>query len=162
MPGKVWKYGDNVDTDLLAPGVYMKGPTTELAKHCLEAIDLEFAPNVQPGDVIVAGRNFGIGSSREQAAEVLVLLGVKAVIAKSFGGIFYRNAFNLGLLALVADAEADLEAGHELDIDPATGTITNMTTGVQIAAEPVPQPLRRIVAAGGLVPYLEQKLEKHA
>ena len=162
MPGTVWKYGDNVDTDLLAPGIYMKGPMAELATHCLEAIDLEFAPNVQPGDVIVAGRNFGIGSSREQAAEVLVLLGVKAVIARSFGGIFYRNAFNLGLLALVADAEADIEAGHELDLDLANGTITNMTTGVQIAADPVPEHLRRIVAAGGLVPYLEQKLEKHA
>ncbi|WP_339856639.1 3-isopropylmalate dehydratase small subunit [uncultured Nisaea sp.] len=162
MSGKAWKYGDNVDTDLLAPGAYMKGPVEELAKHCLEAIDLEFAPNVQPGDVIVAGRNFGIGSSREQAAEVLVLLGVKAVIAKSFGGIFYRNAFNLGLLALVADAEADVEAGHALDLDPASGTITNITTGAQIAAEPVPEHLRRIVAAGGLVPYLEQKLEKHS
>ena len=162
MSGKAWKYGDNVDTDLLAPGAYMKGPVEELAKHCLEAIDLEFASNVQPGDVIVAGRNFGIGSSREQAAEVLVLLGVKAVIAKSFGGIFYRNAFNLGLLALVADAEADIEAGHELDLDPASGTITNTTTGAQIAAEPVPEHLRRIVAAGGLVPYLEQKLEKHS
>ncbi|MEP2285451.1 MAG: 3-isopropylmalate dehydratase small subunit [Nitratireductor sp.] len=162
MTGKAWKYGDNVDTDLLAPGVYMKGPVAELAKHCLEAIDLEFASNVRPGDVIVAGRNFGIGSSREQAAEVLVLLGVKAVIAKRFGGIFYRNAFNLGLLALVADAEADVEAGHELDLDPASGTITNITTGAQIAAEPVPEHLRRIVAAGGLVPYLEQKLEKHS
>lgn len=162
MSGRAWKYGDNVDTDLLAPGVYMKGPVEELAKHCLEAIDIEFAPNVQTGDVIVAGRNFGIGSSREQAAEVLVLLGVKAVIAKSFGGIFYRNAFNLGLLALVADAEADIEAGHILDLDPASGTITNLTTGAQIAAEPVPEHLRRIVAAGGLVPYLEQKLEKHS
>lgn len=162
MSGKAWKYGDDVDTDLLAPGAYMKGPVEELAKHCLEAIDLEFAPNVQPGDVIVAGRNFGIGSSREQAAEVLVLLGVKAVIAKSFGGIFYRNAFNLGLLALVADADADVEAGHELELDPATGIVTNVTTGARIAAEPVPEHLRRIVAAGGLVPYLEQKLEKHS
>lgn len=162
MSGKAWKYGDDVDTDLLAPGAYMKGPVDELAKHCLEAIDLEFAANVQPGDVIVAGRNFGIGSSREQAAEVLVLLGVKAVIAKSFGGIFYRNAFNLGLLALVADADADVEAGHELELDPATGIVTNVTTGARIAAEPVPEHLRRIVAAGGLVPYLEQKLEKHS
>lgn len=162
MSGKAWKYGDDVDTDLLAPGAYMKGPVEELANHCLEAIDLEFAANVQPGDVIVAGRNFGIGSSREQAAEVLVLLGVKAVIAKSFGGIFYRNAFNLGLLALVADADADVEAGHELELDPATGIVTNVTTGARIAAEPVPEHLRRIVAAGGLVPYLEQKLEKHS
>ncbi|UUX49041.1 3-isopropylmalate dehydratase small subunit [Nisaea acidiphila] len=159
---KVWKYGDNVDTDLLAPGAYMKGPIEELAAHCLEAIDLDFARQVQPGDVIVAGRNFGIGSSREQAAEVLVRLGVKAVIAKSFGGIFYRNAFNLGLLALVADAEADVEVGHELELDPASGTITNKTTGATIAAEPVPEHLRRIVAAGGLVPYLEQRLEKHS
>jgi 3-isopropylmalate/(R)-2-methylmalate dehydratase small subunit len=159
---KVWKYGDNVDTDLLAPGAYMKGPIEDLAAHCLEAIDLDFAKQVQPGDVIVAGRNFGIGSSREQAAEVLVRLGVKAVIAKSFGGIFYRNAFNLGLLALVADAEAEVEAGQELELDPASGTITNKSTGAQIAAEPVPEHLRRIVAAGGLVPYLEQRLEKRS
>ncbi|WP_193182945.1 LeuD/DmdB family oxidoreductase small subunit [Nisaea sediminum] len=159
---RVWKYGDNVDTDLLAPGAYMKGPIEDLAAHCLEAIDLDFAKEVEPGDVIVAGRNFGIGSSREQAAEVLVLLGVTAVIAKSFGGIFYRNAFNLGLLALVADAESDVEAGHELELDPASGTITNKTTGAQIAAEPVPEHLRRIVAAGGLVPYLEQRLEKRS
>lgn len=159
---KVWKYGDNVDTDLLAPGAYMKGPIEDLAAHCLEAIDLDFAKQVKPGDVIVAGRNFGIGSSREQAAEVLVRLGVKAVIARSFGGIFYRNAFNLGLLALVADAEADVEAGQELELDPASGTITNKSTGAQIAAEPVPEHLRRIVAAGGLVPYLEQRLEKNS
>lgn len=157
---KVWKYGDNVDTDLLAPGAYMKGPVEELAKHCLEAIDLDFAPKVRPGDVIVAGRNFGIGSSREQAAEVLVRLGVKAVIAKSFGGIFYRNAFNLGLLALVSDAEDAVEAGQELELDPASGTITNKSTGATLSAEPVPEHLRRIVAAGGLVPYLEQTLEK--
>ncbi|WP_420406019.1 3-isopropylmalate dehydratase small subunit [Nisaea sp.] len=159
---RVWKYGDNVDTDLLAPGAYMKGPIEELAAHCLEAIDLDFAKQVKPGDVIVAGRNFGIGSSREQAAEVLVRLGVRAVIAKSFGGIFYRNAFNLGLLALVADTGDEIEAGHELDLEPASGTITNKTTGARIAAEPVPEHLRRIVAAGGLVPYLEQRLEKHA
>ncbi|MBO6561995.1 MAG: 3-isopropylmalate dehydratase small subunit [Nisaea sp.] len=159
---RVWKCGDNVDTDLLAPGAYMKGPIEDLAAHCLEAIDLDFAKQVRPGDVIVAGRNFGIGSSREQAAEVLVRLGVKAVIAKSFGGIFYRNAFNLGLLALVADAETEVEAGHELELDPASGTITNMSTGAQIAAEPVPEHLRRIVAAGGLVPYLEQRLEKRS
>lgn len=160
MSGKVWKYGDNVDTDLLAPGAYMKGPVEELAKHCLEAIDLDFASNVQPGDIVVAGRNFGIGSSREQAAEVLVRLGVKAVIAKSFGGIFYRNAFNLGLLALVSDAEDSVEAGQELELDPATGSITNMSTGATLSAEPVPEHLRRIVAAGGLVSYLEQTLEK--
>lgn len=160
MSGTVWKYGDNVDTDLLAPGAYMKGPIEDLAAHCLEAIDLEFAPKVQPGDIVVAGRNFGIGSSREQAAEVLVRLGVKAVIAKSFGGIFYRNAFNLGLLALVADAEGAVEAGHVLELDPASGEIKNLTTGAVIEAEPVPEHLRSIVAAGGLVPYLEKKLEK--
>jgi 3-isopropylmalate/(R)-2-methylmalate dehydratase small subunit len=100
--GRAWVLGDDIDTDQLAPGPYMKSPIAELARHCLEAADPRFAAEVRPGDVVVAGRNFGIGSSREQAAKALLTLGVAAVVARSFGGIFRRNAINLGLPALVS------------------------------------------------------------
>ena len=157
--GRAWVYGDNVDTDLLAPGAFMKGPVETMAEHCLEAIDPDFAKSVRSGDVVVGGRNFGMGSSREQAAQVLRILGVRAVIAKSFGGIFYRNAFNLGLLALVC-ADADkIAPGDELIVDPAAGKIENVTQGAVIATEPVPDHLLNIVDAGGLVPYLENWLK---
>lgn len=158
-PGCCWVYGDNVDTDLLAPGAYMKGPVETMAGHCLEAIDPDFAKRVKPGDFVVGGRNFGMGSSREQAAQVLRILGVRAVVAKSFGGIFYRNAFNLGLLALVSDQADTIAKGDELRIDPAAGRIENLTQGTVIATEPVPDHLLNIVGAGGLVPYLEQKFK---
>lgn len=158
-PGISWVYGDNVDTDLLAPGTYMKGPVETMASHCLEAIDQEFARTVQPGDFVVGGRNFGMGSSREQAAQVLRILGVQAVIAKSFGGIFYRNAFNLGLLALVSDQADTIAQGDALRIDPAAGRIENLTQGSVVSTEPVPDHLLNIVASGGLVPYLEKKIK---
>jgi 3-isopropylmalate/(R)-2-methylmalate dehydratase small subunit len=98
--GKAWIFGYDIDTDVLAPGLYMKGSFEELASHCLEAIDPDFASNVAPGDVVVAGKNFGVGSSREQAAEALKYLGVSILLAKSFAGIFFRNALNFGMIAL--------------------------------------------------------------
>ncbi|WP_282604398.1 3-isopropylmalate dehydratase [Pelagibius sp. Alg239-R121] len=158
--GRVWKYGDGVDTDLLAPGTYMKSSMEDLASHCLEAIDPAFAGQVKNGDILVAGKNFGIGSSREQAAEVLRMLGVTAVIAKSFGGIFYRNAFNLGLYALVSNDVDRIEKDHKVAIDPLTGRIINETTGDRLACEQVPEHLAAIVTAGGLIPHLEEKLRK--
>ncbi len=158
--GSVWKYGDGVDTDLLAPGAYMKGAMEGLASHCLEAIDPGFASQVKSGDVVVAGKNFGIGSSREQAAEVLRMLGVTAVIARSFGGIFYRNAFNLGLYALVSEDVEHIEKDHRISIDPLAGRIVNETTGETLACEKVPEHLAAIVAAGGLIPHLEKTLRK--
>ena len=100
--GRAWRFGDDIDTDVLAPGIYMKKPIAELAQHCLEVVDPRFAKEVRPGDIVVAGRNFGMGSSREQAAQALIALGVAAVLAKSFAGIFYRNALNQGLLAAPA------------------------------------------------------------
>ena len=121
--GRAWVFGDDIDTDLLAPGAYMKGPVKELARHCLEAVDPTFAAGVAAGDVVVGGVNFGVGSSREQAAQALRCLGVGAVVARSFGGIFYRNALNLGLLAVVCAEAGQLRAGDRLtvdfDIDPA-------------------------------------------
>lgn len=160
MSGRAFVYGDNVDTDLLAPGIYMKGSVEALADHCLEAIDRDFAPNVRPGDFVIGGRNFGMGSSREQAAQVLRIKGVAAVIAKSFGGIFYRNAFNLGLPALVC-AEVDaISRGDVLSVDMAKGEILNETTGARIACDPVPEHLRNIVEAGGLIGWLEARGRK--
>ncbi len=157
--GRVWKLGDNVDTDALAPGLYMKQPLAELARHCLESIDPAFASQVRPGDVIVAGRNFGMGSSREQAVQALRHLGVAAVLAKSFAGIFYRNALNLGLLALVC-ADADhIGPGQRLIVEADRGEAINIGSGARIPCEPLPPHLLQMVADGGLVPHLERTLE---
>ncbi|MDW3204711.1 MAG: 3-isopropylmalate dehydratase [Alphaproteobacteria bacterium] len=160
MMGRVWKFGDGIDTDLLAPGAYMKGPVEELAKHCLESVDPKFAAHVGPGDIVVAGRNFGIGSSREQAAQALKILGVSAVVARSFGGIFYRNAFNLGLPALVCEAADSIETGHEIELNPAAGRLFNRNTEATLTCDAVPAHLLEIVALGGLVPYLEQRFRR--
>lgn len=159
MTGTVWKLGDDVDTDALAPGAYMKGPIEALAAHCLASVAPRFAAEVRAGDFVVAGRNFGAGSSREQAAQVLVLLGVAAVIAPTFAGIFYRNACNLGLTALRC-AEVDrIEAGQRLAVDADTGVIDNLTTGERLACEPLPAHVAAIVRAGGLIPFLQARLQ---
>ena len=160
MAGRVWKFGDDVNTDVLAPGIYIKLPLEDLASHCLEAVEPNFASYVQDGDIVVGGVNFGMGSSREQAAQVLKVLGVAAVVAPSFGGIFYRNAFNLGLPAIVSNEIDQIAAEQELKIVLKTGVIENITTGKQLAGEAVPENLMDLVEAGGLVPYLEQKLNK--
>jgi 3-isopropylmalate/(R)-2-methylmalate dehydratase small subunit len=156
--GRVWRFGDNVDTDSLAPGLYMKQPIAELAKHCLEALEPRFAAEVRPGDVIVAGRNFGMGSSREQAVQALTQLGVAAVLARSFAGIFYRNALNLGLLALVCPAPDGIPAGAQLAVDAQRGEAVNAASGERYACEPLPPHLLEMIADGGLVPHLERKL----
>jgi len=158
MTGRVWKFGDDINTDVLAPGTYIKLPPEELATHCLEAIAPAFATSVQPGDFVVGGKNFGAGSSREQAAQSLKVLGVAGVIAPSFGGIFYRNAFNLGLPAIISVSLAMVNDGDNLTVDMTTGQISNMTSGEEITGEPVPKNLLEIVAAGGLVPYLDNRL----
>ncbi len=121
--GRAWVFGDNIDTDVLAPGRYMKGPVEEAAPHCLESVDPDFAGQVAPGDFVIGGGNFGLGSSREQAAQVLRILGVAAVIAKSFGGIFYRNAFNLGLLAVLGPETGRIVAGDRLSLVAEAGVL---------------------------------------
>lgn len=155
--GKAWVFGDDINTDNLAPGPYLKLPIDEVAPHCLESVDPDFAANIVAGDIVVAGANFGQGSSREQAAEVLRHLGVGAVIAKSFGGIFYRNAFNFGLLALVCAETDRIKAGDEIVLSPKTGEIHNLTRDERLSVEAIPGHLLDLVRDGGLVPHLERK-----
>ena len=157
MTGRVWKFGDNIDTDVLAPGLYMKSPLIELARHCLELVDPRFAAEVRSGDFVVGGRNFGMGSSREQAAEALKILGVAAVLAQSFAGIFYRNALNLGLLALVCPDAGTIQAGSRISVDPIAGTVKDHDAGRTLACEPLPQHLLAMVRDGGLMPHLQKK-----
>ena len=161
MTGRAWKLGDNLDTDVLAPGKYMKLSIEEIATHCLESVVPEFAATVNPGDVVVGGRNFGVGSSREQAPQALKLLGVAAVIAESYAGLFYRNALNLGLAVVVSHDTARIADGDQVSVDPGRGsiTVTNASGTQQLACEPVPAFLMEMVRAGGLVPHLEQKLK---
>lgn len=157
--GRAWVFGDNIDTDVLAPGRFMKGPIEAAAPHCLESVDPDFAGNVAPGDFVIAGDNFGLGSSREQAAEVLRILGVAAVVAKSFGGIFYRNAFNLGLLAVQCQETGRIGARDRLALDAEAGVLRNLNSGESFTCEPVPAHLLALVADGGLIPHLERQFK---
>ena len=158
LQGRAWVFGDDVDTDVLAPGPFLKLPLPDLAKHCLESVDPEFAGSVRPGDIVVGGRNFGLGSSREQAAECLKELGVAAVLAKSFARIFYRNAFNLGLPVLFFDEADGVKAGDMLDLDPRTGRVRNVTQRTTHACSPIPENLMAIVESGGLIEHLKKRL----
>lgn len=155
---KAWVFGDNIDTDAIAPGRYMKFGVEEIARHCLESVDPGFASSVRPGDVVVAGKNLGAGSSREQAPEALKHLGVAALVAESFAGLFYRNAINLGLPAVVCSQAKRIRAGDELQLDFESGVLTNLTRGERLACEPIPAFLRDIIRDGGLVPHLEKRL----
>ncbi|MDB5806635.1 MAG: leuD [Betaproteobacteria bacterium] len=154
--GRIWKLGDNIDTDVLAPGRYMKFGIEEIASHCLEALLPDFASTVQPGDVIVAGRNFGAGSSREQAPQALKHLGVAAVLAPSFAGLFYRNALNLGLPVLVCEAAPTIADNLPCSVDFETGTVK--AGGQTYRCEPIPGFLLAMLRDGGLLPHLEKKL----
>ncbi len=158
---KVWKFGPDIDTDVLAPGAYMKLGIDGIAPHCLEAVRPEFASAVRPGDVLVAGANFGIGSSREQAAAALVFLGVRAVVAPSYSGLFFRNAFNLGLLLLTCARVDEFQDGEMLDLDLQALTITS-ANGSRLACDPIPDFLLDMVAAGGLLNQLRKKLGRTA
>lgn len=162
ISGKAWVFGDNIDTDVLAPGAYMKGSIAELAAHCLEAVDPHFASGVKPGDIMIAGEAFGIGSSREQAAQALVELGVAAIVAKSFARIFYRNALNLGLPVLFCPALADVAPGDHISVDLVQGLVTNHSRQQQFHCEAIPPQLMEILAAGGLMPHLKARFAKKA
>lgn len=155
---KVWRLGADIDTDQLAPGAYMKLGIEGIAPHCLEAVRPGFAGAVRPGDVIAAGRNFGIGSSREQAAAALVQLGVRAVIAPSFSGLFFRNAFNLGLLLLTCREAGELHDGEQVALDLQCMEVVT-ADGRRLACDLIPDFLLDMVQAGGLVNQLRRKLQ---
>jgi 3-isopropylmalate/(R)-2-methylmalate dehydratase small subunit len=161
MSGKAWVFGDNLDTDMLAPGIYMKFGIEEIAKHCLEAVEPRFATEVKSGDIVVGGKNFGMGSSREQAAGALRHLGVDAVIAPSFAGLFYRNAFNLGLPLLVCAEAGGIRAGDRLEVDAESGRIINLTQNNALACEAIPPHLMAMVRDGGLLGHLEKRLARN-
>ena len=157
LKGKAWTFGDEINTDTMAPGIYFKEPMDVMARHCLETVDPEFAPGVRPGDIVVAGRNFGVGSAREQAPMALVHLGVSAILAVSFSRIFYRNAINFGVPLLVFPQAAEIESGALLEVNPVEGIITNASTGDTYKVDGIPPHLMEMINIGGLMPWLKEK-----
>lgn len=157
IKGKALKYGDNINTDLISPPQYLEKSLEVIAQHAMEGIDEGFAARVRPGDVLVAGANFGPGSSRETAPIALKMAGVGAVVAKFFARIFYRNAINIGLPVLECREADRISDGNELEVDLGAGTIANRTTGEVFHAAPLSAPVMDILSAGGLIPYLEKK-----
>jgi 3-isopropylmalate/(R)-2-methylmalate dehydratase small subunit len=157
--GQVWKYGDNVDTDAIIPARYLNVSTPEeLARHCMEDVDATFAGAVQAGDVVVAGENFGCGSSREHAPLALKGAGVSCVVARSFARIFYRNAINVGLPILECPGAAEeAESGQQLEVDLKAGQVRNLSSGQVYQAAPYPPFMMALIEAGGLIPYTRRR-----
>ena len=155
--GKAFKFGDDISTDLIAPGrlFHLRNDLVEFSKHVLEDADPTFASKVQKGDFVVAGNNFGLGSSREHAPTIIKLSGVGAVIAKSYARIFYRNAINIGLLAIEADTDK-IDAGDSLEVDIKKGIINNLTKNIEIAITPLPDVMIKLLNDGGLVEHLNK------
>ena len=153
---KVWHVGDDIDTDALAPGAFMQHDIDVIAQHCLENVLPEFATQARPGDIIVAGRNFGIGSSREQAAAALVHLGIAAVVAPSYSGLFFRNAFNLGLLLLTCP-KTDMLRNQELVAPVGIAQTLYYASGLTVECEPVPEFLLTMARDGGLLASLKKR-----
>lgn len=160
--GNVFKYGDNVDTDVIIPARYLNtADANELAKHCMEDIDATFVSKVAPGDIMVAGRNFGCGSSREHAPLAIKANGISCVIASTFARIFYRNAINIGLPIMECPEAVDsIAAGDQLSVDLSSGTITDITSGKTFKAEPFPPFMQDLIAAGGLAAYMRKAVQK--
>ncbi|RJQ28167.1 MAG: 3-isopropylmalate dehydratase small subunit [Peptococcaceae bacterium] len=163
LQGKVWKFGDDIDTDVIIPARYLNtSDPAELAGHCMEDADPGFSTKIQPGDIIVAGKNFGCGSSREHAPIAIKAAGISCVIAPSFARIFYRNAFNIGLpICESTEAAGDIDAGNEITVDLKTGTITNLTKNKTYRASPVPPFMQQIIMAGGLINYVAERVKNH-
>ncbi|MGI6070815.1 MAG: 3-isopropylmalate dehydratase small subunit [Blautia sp.] len=157
--GTVFKYGDNVDTDVIIPARYLNSSDpAELATHCMEDIDKDFIKNVKKGDIIVADKNFGCGSSREHAPIAIKAAGVSCVIAETFARIFYRNSINIGLPIIECpEASQGIEAGDEVEVDFDSGVIYNRTKGTQFQGQAFPEFMQKIIAAEGLVNYINQK-----
>ena len=162
MKGKAWKFGSDINTDLIIPARYLNTTDPgELACHCMEDADPEFLTKISPGDIIVAGENFGCGSSREHAPIAIKAAGIAGVIAESFARIFFRNAINIGLpIFECPDAARGISQGDEVEVDMAKGTIRDLTTGGSWSVPPWPKELQAIIAAGGLMNYVTQELRK--
>ncbi len=157
LNGKAWKFGDSISTDLICPGRYfhLRSNLPELAKHVLEDADQDFASKMAKGDFVVAGNNFGLGSSREHAPTIIKLAGVSAVLAKSFARIFYRNAINVGLPLLECDTD-QIAQGDEITVDLATGIIRDKTKSIELKARPLPKAMLNILNDGGLLAHIEK------
>ncbi|UCF71398.1 MAG: 3-isopropylmalate dehydratase small subunit [candidate division WOR-3 bacterium] len=157
LRGKAWKFGDSISTDLICPGrfFHLRSNLPELAKHVLEDADPNFASRMSKGDFVVAGNNFGLGSSREHAPTIIKLAGVSAVLAKSFARIFYRNAINVGLPLLECDTDK-IELSDEIEVDLAAGMIKNVSKGIELKAHPLPKAMLNILNDGGLLAHIEK------
>ncbi len=157
LKGKAWKFGDDISTDHIAPGRYfhLRSNLPELAKHVLEDADTEFASKMSPGDFVVGGKNFGLGSSREHAPTIIKLSGVSAVLAKSFARIFFRNSINVGLPVLICDTDK-INAGDELEVDLEAGAIKDLTNGEQMVFKPLPPTMIKILNDGGLLSHIQK------
>ena len=159
LKGKTWKFGNDVNTDAILPAKYMNtSDNNELAKHCMEGIDKEFVNKIAKGDIIVAGKNFGCGSSREHAPIAIKYRGISCVIAESFARIFFRNAINIGLPIFESkDAAEGIDEGDEIEIDASKGEIKNLTKGESYKAKPLSGFIRKIINSGGLINYIRQR-----
>ncbi|HDH98945.1 MAG TPA: 3-isopropylmalate dehydratase small subunit [Deltaproteobacteria bacterium] len=160
IKGKVWKFGKNIDTAVIIPARDLNtSDPAELAKHCMEDADPDFSKKIKPGDIIVAGKNFGCGSSREHAPIALKAAGIGCIIAPSFARIFYRNAFNMGLPIFECDETSGvLKQGDDLEVDADTGEIRNLTTGDVFKAQPIPPFMQELISDGGLIPHVLKSL----
>lgn len=163
LEGDVWKYGDDVDTDVIIPARYLNtSDSAELAKHCLEDLDEEFTEKMAEGDIIVAGDNFGCGSSREHAPLAIKAAGVSCIIANSFARIFYRNSINIGLPILESeDAVSSISEGDKISVDLDQGLIKNLSKDEEYQARPFPEFMQELIASGGLIKYLQEKVNKN-
>ncbi len=157
LKGKSWKFGDDISTDHIAPGrlFHLRSNLPEFAKHVLEDADSNFASNMQKGDFVVAGNNFGLGSSREHAPQIIKLAGVNAVLAKSFARIFYRNAINIGLLLIECDTDK-IDAQDEIEVDIKLGEIKNLTKNETIKITPLPDVMIKLLNEGGLIEHIKK------
>lgn len=160
LEGTVWKYGDNINTDIISPPAYMELSTAQAAPYAMSPIDSDFGRLVRPGDIFVAGQNLGSGSSRETAPLTLKELGIIAVVAKSFARIFYRNTINVGLLAVECPDTDRIEKGDRVRIDLEQSCILNLTRGETYRIDPIPPHITDLIECGGLIPYLRQLRQK--
>lgn len=161
LKGKVWKFGDNIDTDAIIPARYLNtSDPGELAKHVMEDADKDFPSKASSGDLIIAGANFGCGSSREHAPIAIKAAGLQAVIAKSFARIFYRNSFNIGLPIFESEEAAEkISEGDEIEVDADQGTIKNITKGEEYTAKPIPPFMQELISAGGLIEWTKRRIK---